>query len=79
LNKQQIKKKDKYLVQWKRFTVELDTWEENKKLSNAKEAIEKFEKEYRRDIEDLRRQKREEGIFRRGKLLGRFMVKKLYG
>ena len=25
LNKQQIKKKDKYLVQWKRFTVELDT------------------------------------------------------
>ena len=79
LNKQQIKKKDKYLVQQKRFTAELDTWKEKKKLVNTKKAIEKFEKEYRRDIEDIRRQKREEEIFRKEELLGRFMVKKLYG
>jgi len=57
----------------------LDTWKEKKKLVNTKKAIEKFEKEYRRDIEDIRRQKREEEIFRKEELLGRFMVKKLYG
>ena len=34
------------LVQWKRFMVESDTWEERENLENAKEAIEKYEKEY---------------------------------
>jgi len=48
-------------------------------LENAKEAIEEFEKEYKRDMEDVRRQEREEGIFRRGELPGRFMVRKLFG
>ena len=46
LNKQQIRGKDKYLVQWKGFTVESDTWEERENLGNTKEAIEEFEKEY---------------------------------
>jgi len=35
--------------------VESDTWEGKKNLGNAKEAIEEFEKEYRRDMEDVRR------------------------
>ena len=48
-------------------------------MENAKEAIEEFEKEYKRDMEDVRRQEREEGIFRRGELPGRFMVRKLFG
>ena len=48
-------------------------------MENAKKAIEEFEKEYRRDMEDVRRQEREEGIFRRGELPGRFMVRKLFG
>ena len=39
--------------------------------------IEEFEKEYRRDIEDIRRQEREEGTFRKGELLGRFMVSQM--
>ena len=30
-------------------------------------------------MEDIRRQEREEGIFRRGELPGRFMVRKLFG
>jgi len=33
--------------------VESDTWEERENLENAKEAIEEFEKEYRRDIENV--------------------------
>jgi len=48
-------------------------------LGNAKEAIEEFEKEYRQDMEDVRKQKRKEGIFRRGELPGRFIAKKLFG
>jgi len=40
--------------------------------------IKEFEKKYRRDMEDIRRQEREEKIFKRGKLPERFMVRKLY-
>jgi len=40
--------------------------------------VEEFEKEYQRDIEDIRRQKKEERTFRRGELPKRFTVKKLF-
>jgi len=58
---------------------ESDIWEGKENLKNAKEAIEKYEKKYRRDIEDIRRQKREEGTFRRKELPGQFIAKKLFG
>ena len=44
-----------------------------------KKAIEDYKKEYWRDIEDIRRQEREEGTFRRGELPGRFIARKLFG
>jgi len=47
LNKRQVRGKDKYLVRWKGFTAESNTWERRENLKNAKEAIEEFEKEYR--------------------------------
>jgi len=59
--------------------VESDTWKEKENLENAKKAIKEFEKEYQQDMENIRKQKREKGIFRRGELLGRFTVRKLYG
>ena len=43
LNKGKIRGVDKYLVQWKGFTVEHDTWERKKDLGNAREVLEKFE------------------------------------
>jgi len=46
LNKQQVREKDKYLVYWKGFTVESDTWERKENLENTKEAIKEFEREY---------------------------------
>jgi len=79
LNKRKVRGKDKYLVCWKGFTAESDTWEGRENLENAKEAIEEFEKEYQRDIEDVAQQEHKEGTFRRGELPGRFMAKKLYG
>ena len=79
MNKQKIKGKDKYLVQWKEFMVESDTWKGKENLGNAKETIEEFEKEYRQDIENVRKQKREKGMFRREELPGKFTAKKLFG
>ena len=63
LNKQQVREKDKYLVYWKGFTAEFDTWEGRENLENAKEAIEEFEKEYRQDMEDVAQQECKEGTF----------------
>ena len=58
---------------------ESDTWEGRENLENAKEAIEEFEKEYWRDMEDVARQEREEETFQRGELPGKFTAKMLYG
>ena len=58
------------MVQWKGFMAESDTWEGRENLENAKEAVEEYEKEYQRDMEDVRQQEREEETFRRGELPG---------
>ena len=63
LNKRKVRGKDKYLVRWKGFMAESDTWEGRENLENAEEAIAEFEKEYRRDIEDVVQQERKEGTF----------------
>ena len=57
---------------------ESDTWEGRENLENAKEAIEEYEKEYWQDMEDIRQQEEEEGIFRREELPEQFTVKKLF-
>ena len=67
------------MVCWKGFTAESDTWEGRENLKNAKEAIEEFEKEYWRDMEDVAWQEREEMTFKCGELLGKFTAKMLYG
>jgi len=46
LNKRKVREKNKYLVHWKGFTAESDIWEGRENLENAKEVIEKFEREY---------------------------------
>ena len=48
-------------------------------MENTKEAIEEYEREYRRDMKDIRRQEKEKGTFWRGELPGRFMAKRLFG
>jgi len=78
LNKQRVRGKDKYLVRWKGFTAESNTWEGRENLKNAKEAIEEFKKEYRRDMEDVVRQEHKEETFKRGELPGRFTARTLY-
>ena len=59
--------------------MESDIWEGRENLKNAKEAIKEFKKEYRRDMEDMAQQEREEETFKQGELLGRFTARTLYG
>jgi len=80
LNKRKIRGVDKYLVQWKGFTAEHDTWERKKDLGNTREVLEEFEG--RMNIEVRRQEKldmAEEKDFRKGELLGKFTAKMLYG
>ena len=52
---------------------------EKEEIEQKNFGIKKYEKEYRRDMEDVRRQKKEEETFRRGELPGRFIAKRLFG
>ena len=42
LNKRKIRGVEKYLVRWKRFIAEYDTWEKKENLGNAEEVLDKF-------------------------------------
>ena len=44
LNKKRMRGEEKYLIQWKNFTAEGDTWERRENLKNAKELIKEFER-----------------------------------
>ena len=74
LNKKKIRGVEKYLIQWKGFTVEGDTWERKENLKNAEELIEEFEQE---GVE-VRQQEEEVEKYRRMELLGKYMAKVLY-
>ena len=75
LNKKKVRGVEKYLIWWKRFTAEGDTWERRENLKNAEELIEEFE---RGEIV-VRREVEEEGEYKRMELPGKCMVKLLYG
>jgi len=55
-----VREKEKFLVRWKGYTTEEDTWESRENLGNAKELVEEFEREYGEEAEELRRQELEE-------------------
>jgi len=50
LNKRKIRGVDKYLVRWKGFTAEHDTWERKEDLGNAREVLEKFERRMNAEV-----------------------------
>jgi len=54
LNKRVVWGKEKFLVRWKGYTAEEDTWENRENLGNAKELIEEFERKYGEEAEELR-------------------------
>jgi len=54
LNKKIVRRKEKFLVRWKGYTVEEDTWESRENLENTKELVEEFERKYGEEAEELR-------------------------
>ena len=80
LNKRMIRGKKKFLVRWKGYTMEEDTWENRENLENAKELVEEFERIYREEVKELRWQKQEEEEKEFSQELPReFTAKLLYG
>ena len=75
-----IRGKEKFLVRWKGYMAEKDTWENRENLENAKELVEEFKREYREEVEELRQQEQEEEEKEFSQELPReFMAKLLYG
>jgi len=87
LDRQEKKGKTKYLVKWKGYTAEENTWEGLENLKNAREKIEEFEKgRFEEEIRRIRLKKGKEirlnlevEEFKRGELPGRYTAKLLYG
>ena len=74
LNKKKMRGVEKYLIRWKGFTAEGDTWEKKENLKNTEELIEEFEQG---EIV-VRQQVEEEEEYRRMKLPGKYTAKVLY-
>ena len=74
LNQKKIRGVEKYLIQWKGFMAEGDTWEKRENLKNVEELIEEFE--WGEIV--VRRHVKEEGEYRRMELLGKYTTKLLY-
>ena len=54
LNKRKTQGKDKFLVRWKGYTAEVDTWEDRGNLKNAGKLVEEFEREYGEEDKKVR-------------------------
>ena len=86
LDRQERRGKTKYLVKWKGYTAEENTWEGLENLKNTMKKVEEFEKgRFEEEIWRIRMKKGKEmklnleaEEFKRGELLGRYMVKLLY-
>jgi len=77
LNKEKFRGKNWYLVWWKGYTVEKDTWEPKENLGNVEDLVKEFEEKYG-EIGRVRK-RRNSKEDKKGELLGRYMVKILYG
>ena len=87
LDRQERRGKMKYLVKWKGYTAEENTWEGLENLKNAMKKVEEFEKgRFEEEIQRIRMKKGQEmklnleaKEFKRGKLPGKYIAKLLYG
>jgi len=86
LDRQERREKTKYLVKWKGYMAEENTWEGLENLKNVMEEVEEFEKgRFEEEIWRIRMKKGKEmklnpeaEEFKRGELLRKYMAKLLY-
>ena len=80
LNKRKVREVEKYLVRWKGFTVESDTWKKKEDLKNTKELVNDFEGRLGAEVrQQVGEKKTEREEYRRMELPGKYMAKLLYG
>ena len=87
LDRQEKRGKTKYLVKWRGYTAEENTWEGLENLKNAMKKVEEFEKgRFEEEIRRIRMKKGKEmklnpeaEEFKREELPGRYTAKLLYG
>jgi len=81
LNKRKVRGKDTFLVWWKGFMAEGDTWESRENLQNAGDLLREFKEEYRRDNREVRRQEEVENDkdYWRGGFPGQYAARRLFG
>ena len=79
LNKRKVRGVVKYLVWWKGFTAERDSWKKKEDLKNIKEIVVEFKERINAEV---RRQEKlelaEEKNFRRAELPGKYTARMLY-
>ena len=69
----------KYLVQWKGFIVEYNSWKREENLENVKKVVAKFEGRMNTEVRQQEKLDRaEEKNFRREELPRKYTVKMLY-
>ena len=79
LNKKKMRGVEKYLIWWKGFIAEEDTWERRENLKNVEELIEEFKQggvEVRQ--QEKMKKKKEVDEYRRMELPGKYTAKLLY-
>ena len=87
MDRQERRGKTKYLVKWKEYTAERNTWEGLENLKNTMKKIEELEKgRFEEKIQRIRMKKEKEiklnpeaEEFKRGELPGKYTAKLLYG
>jgi len=76
LNKRKFKGRNRYLVQWRGYMVEEDTWKPRKNLENIQELVDRFKEEYRKETRRIKKRNLKEDY--KGELPGRYTEKLLY-
>jgi len=84
LNRRDVRKKPKYLVRWKGYIAEENTWKELENLGNMLDLVEKFKKIRNKEIRRIQ-MKKEKGkervlnseaeMFKRSELLEKYIAK----